>query len=144
MDDYSENGTNDNNTGVQPNNVNQNMNNNTSDPIDNMDNVSVVDMNNVSPTTLASNDDSEEIIDFNPDEYTITEAGNIQKKGEIKKISKKALQIMREEGLTEEEYKAKYEVKDIQPASEDDVEYYVSNYDLEDYKEENKFAIDTK
>ena len=39
-------------------------------------------MNNISPTTLASNGDSEEIIDFNPDEYTLDKTNNIQKKGE--------------------------------------------------------------
>lgn len=160
MDDYSDNNVNTNETnGLENNSINNTIDNNAnnveenvSNSIDNMDNVTVVDVNNVSPTSLSSSDEndeksSDEIVDFNPDEHTPSSNGEALKKGTIKKISKKALQIMQEEGLTEEEYKAKYENQDDaskKDASEDDFEYYVSNYDLEDYKEENKYAIDTE
>ena len=147
MDDYSENNNNNNDLNNLENS-NNTISNDSSNPINDMNNATPVDMSNISPTTIASNnsDESEEIIDFNPEEYSFSKDGTLQKNEGIKKYSKKALQIMQEEGLTEEEYKAKYENKkeDDRPASEDDVEYYVSNYDLEDYKEENKYNFDTE
>ena len=150
MDDYSENNNNNNDL----NNLessNNTISNDSSNPIGDMNNATPVDMSNISPTTLASNNSDESEANYpylSPlvEEYSFSKDETIQKKEGIKKFSKKALQIMKEEGLTEEEYKAKYENKkeDDRTASEDDVEYYVSNYDLEDYKEENKYNIDTE
>ena len=96
MDDYSENNNNNNDLNNLENSNNTNSND-SSNPINDMNNATPVDMSNISPTTIASNDsdESDEIIDFNPEEYSFSKDGTLQKKEGIKKYSKKALQIMK-------------------------------------------------